>query len=83
MGCGYLGDAGRTVPVSLRDVGDFGFVAVGVTSFITAVTQQKQIFIITFSAHLTVLQTNKTTTGAQQLTLLYLMTLFNTSFFLK
>lgn len=38
---GYLGDAGRAVPVSLGDGVDFGLVAVSVTALITAITQQQ------------------------------------------
>lgn len=40
-GRGYLGDAGRAVPVSLRDGVDLGLVAVGVTALITAIAQQQ------------------------------------------
>ena len=55
-GLRYLGYAGRAVPVSLRDAGDLGFMAVGVAAFITAVTQQQKVFIVPLPAQLTVLK---------------------------
>lgn len=52
----YLGYARWAVPVSLWDSRYFGFVTVSVTAFVTAVTQQEEVFIITFLAHLAILK---------------------------
>lgn len=52
----YLGYAGWAVPVSLWDTGDFGFVTISVTAFVTAITQQEEVLIIPLLAHLTVLK---------------------------
>ena len=55
----YLGDAGGAVPVALGDGGDFGFVAVGVAAFVTAVAQQQQVLVVALLTDLAVLR-NKT-----------------------
>lgn len=53
---GYLGYAGGTEPIALRDRGDFGSMAVCVTSFVTAITEQEEFLIIPLPANLAVLQ---------------------------
>lgn len=55
----YLGYARWAVPVSLWDSRYFGFVTVSVTAFVTAITQQEEVFIITFLAHLAILKKNR------------------------
>lgn len=52
----YLGYADWTVPVALWDAGDLGFVTVSMAAFVTAITQQEEVFIIALSTYLTVLQ---------------------------
>jgi len=56
QGLWYLCDAGGAVPVSLRDAGDLGFVAVGVAALITAITQQQEVLVVPLPAQLAVLQ---------------------------
>lgn len=53
---GHLGYAGGAVPVPLGDGGDLGFVTVRVAAFVTAVTQQEQVLVVTLPANLTVLK---------------------------
>lgn len=55
----YLGYARWAVPVSLWDSRYFGFVTVSVTAFVTAVTQQEEVFIIPLLAHLAILKSTK------------------------
>lgn len=52
----YLGYTSWAVPVSLRNSRDLGFVTVSVTAFVAAVTQQEEVFVITFLAHLAILK---------------------------
>lgn len=51
----YLGDAGRAVPVPLRDTGNLGFVTVSVAAFVAAIAQQEKVLVVSLLAHLTVL----------------------------
>jgi len=51
-----LGNAGRTKPVSLWHLGDFGLQAVHVAATITAVTQQEAIIVVSLPANLAILE---------------------------
>lgn len=52
----YLGYTSWAVPVSLGNSRDLGFVTVSVTAFVAAITQQEEVFVITFLAHLAILK---------------------------
>lgn len=54
-----LVNAGRTKPVSLWHLGDFGFQTVHVTTAIAAITQQQAIVIVSLPAHLASLKAKK------------------------
>lgn len=55
-----LGNTGRTKPVSLWHLSDFGPQAVHVTAPITAVTQQQAVIIVSFPANLASLDREQT-----------------------
>ena len=63
---GHLGYAGGAVPVPLGDGGDLGFVTVRVAAFVTAVTQQEQVLVVTLPADLTVLKAGNTVSPQTQ-----------------
>lgn len=63
---GHLGYAGGAVPVPLGDGGDLGFVTVRVAAFVTAITQQKQVLVVTLPADLTVLKAGNTVSPQTQ-----------------
>lgn len=54
-----LVNAGRTKPVSLWHLGDFGFQTVHVTTAIAAITQQQAIVIVSLPADLASLKTKE------------------------
>lgn len=55
-GHSYLGDASRTEPVPIGNGCNLGPVAVGVAAFVTAITEEKQFFIVALPTDLAVLQ---------------------------
>ena len=52
----YLGEAGGTEPVSLRDAADAGSEAVGVTALVAAITQQQPVLVVSSTTQLAALQ---------------------------